>query len=53
MDCTDARLGICVKPVFCGGVAGATCREAKKCVDDPRDDCDPKTSGRDCGGLCV
>ena len=23
------------------------------CVDDPRDDCDPKKNGADCGGICV
>ncbi|KAL2129562.1 hypothetical protein VTI74DRAFT_7611 [Chaetomium olivicolor] len=45
--------GICVKPVFCGGIAGVQCEDGKKCVDDPRDDCDPKNGGADCGGICV
>lgn len=45
---------ICIVPEFCGGFAGIPC-EAKDdiCVDDPRDDCDPKHGGADCGGLCV
>ncbi|TPX12482.1 uncharacterized protein E0L32_006894 [Thyridium curvatum] len=45
--------GICVKPVFCGGFAGIQCKGGKKCVDDPRDDCDPKHGGADCGGICI
>lgn len=45
--------GICVKPVFCGGIAGIPCADGKICVDDPRDDCDPKNGGADCGGICV
>lgn len=48
------QTGICVKPVFCGGFAGFQCEDkTKTCVDDPRDDCDPKNGGADCGGLCV
>ena len=40
------RPGICVKPEFCGGFAGFRCKDANKmCVDDPRDDCDPKNGG--------
>ena len=47
--------GICVTPdTFCGGFAGFRCKDGKKwCVDDPRDDCDPKHGGADCGGICV
>ncbi|KAH8902135.1 hypothetical protein BR93DRAFT_854725, partial [Coniochaeta sp. PMI_546] len=45
--------GICVTPVFCGGFAGLRCKDGKKCVEDPRDDCDPKSGGADCGGICV
>ncbi|KAJ9149182.1 hypothetical protein NKR19_g5730 [Coniochaeta hoffmannii] len=46
--------GICVTPTFCGGFAGLRCRDGRKmCVDDPRDDCDPKNGGADCGGICV
>ncbi|KAL2120034.1 hypothetical protein VTJ04DRAFT_6995 [Mycothermus thermophilus] len=47
------RPGICVKPVFCGGIAGIPCKGGKKCIDDPRDDCDPRKGGADCGGICV
>lgn len=45
--------GICVTPVFCGGFAGIQCEGGKTCVDDPRDNCDPKNGGADCGGICV
>ncbi|MBZ4421482.1 hypothetical protein [Myxococcus sp. RHSTA-1-4] len=38
---------------FCGGIAGITCPEGYSCVDDPRDDCDPKNSGADCSGICT
>jgi len=45
---------VCVYPVFCGGFAGIPCEQKGAiCVDDPRDDCDPKKGGSDCGGLCV
>lgn len=37
---------------FCGGIAGIPCPEGFTCVDDPRDDCDPKQGGADCGGVC-
>ncbi|KAK4160568.1 hypothetical protein QBC43DRAFT_372966 [Cladorrhinum sp. PSN259] len=51
------RPGICV-PVagaeFCGGFAGFACKDKNKmCIDDPRDDCDPRNGGADCGGICV
>ncbi|KAF2786593.1 hypothetical protein K505DRAFT_259560 [Melanomma pulvis-pyrius CBS 109.77] len=46
--------GICVEDKMCGGFAGFGCKETgQTCVDDPRDDCDPKRGGADCGGLCV
>ncbi|PKS11115.1 hypothetical protein jhhlp_002876 [Lomentospora prolificans] len=45
--------GICVVPEFCGGIAGFSCPEGKKCFDDPRDDCDPLNGGADCGGICI
>ena len=38
---------------FCGGFIGARCDEGLICIDDPRDDCDPRKGGADCGGLCV
>ncbi len=38
---------------FCGGIAGIPCPEGFTCVDDPRDNCNPKTGGADCGGICV
>lgn len=40
-------------PKFCGGIAGFPCEGGKVCVDDPRDDCDPRRGGADCGGICV
>ena len=24
-----------------------------KCVDDPKDSCDPKSGGADCSGICT
>ncbi len=44
--------GICVTPVFCGGIAAIPCPAGQTCVDDPRDDCVPP-SGADCSGLCA
>jgi hypothetical protein len=38
---------------FCGGIAGIPCPDGSSCVDDPSDDCDPRTGGADCGGICV
>jgi hypothetical protein len=40
-------------PRFCGGIAGIPCPDGFTWVDDPRDDCDPKLGGADCGGICV
>ncbi|KAF2003362.1 hypothetical protein P154DRAFT_410402, partial [Amniculicola lignicola CBS 123094] len=39
----------------CGGFAGFRCPTDEKytCIDDPRDDCDPKRGGADCIGICV
>lgn len=45
--------GICVKPEFCGGIAGIRCRDGKKCFDNPTDSCNARSGGRDCGGICV
>jgi len=36
----------------CGGFGGFPCPGAGQCIDDPRDDCDPKNGGADCGGIC-
>ncbi|KAL8670917.1 MAG: hypothetical protein Q9168_004563 [Polycauliona sp. 1 TL-2023] len=51
------QTGFCPDPVFCGGFGNLKCEgEAdgtEKCIDDPRDTCDPKKGGRDCGGICV
>jgi hypothetical protein len=44
--------GVCVKDKLCGGIAGFGCPTGQSCIDDPRDDCDPKHGGADCGGLC-
>lgn len=46
-------LGICVEDKLCGGFAGFSCSGGKVCMDDPRDDCDPKQGGADCGGVCM
>ena len=46
-------MGICVQPTFCGGFAGLPCPRGKRCFDDPRDRCDPKRGGADCGGICI
>jgi len=46
--------GICVVDKLCGGFAAFDCGDSRQvCVDDPRDDCDPKNGGADCGGLCM
>ncbi|KAL9626116.1 MAG: hypothetical protein Q9204_007566 [Flavoplaca sp. TL-2023a] len=51
------QIGFCPDPVFCGGIGNIKCEGevdgTQKCVDDPRDSCDPKKGGRDCGGICV
>ena len=38
---------------FCGGIAGIPCPDGYVCVDAPKDGCDPKGGGADCGGICV
>ena len=59
--CTAAAAGVsiehegeCEKPEkqACGGIAGIPCPAGKACVDDPGDDCDPKSGGADCPGIC-
>jgi cysteine-rich repeat protein len=37
----------------CGGFAGFRCPDPYVCVDDPRDECDPRMGGADCAGICV
>ncbi|MFA5799453.1 MAG: hypothetical protein WC840_00665 [Candidatus Peribacteraceae bacterium] len=37
----------------CGGIGGIPCKQDFGCIDDPSDDCDPKTGGVDCLGICV
>lgn len=37
----------------CGGIAGIQCPVGLLCVDDPRDDCRPRTGGADCSGICI
>ncbi len=37
----------------CGGIGGIPCKQGFGCIDDPSDDCDPKTGGVDCLGICV
>ena len=47
-------LGICVEDKMCGGFPGFPCQvKGQVCNDDPRDECDPKNGGADCGGLCM
>lgn len=41
------------EPAFCGGFAGILCPAGQRCIDDPKDDCDPARGGADCGGICV
>lgn len=48
VSCKEACPG-----TFCGGIAGIPCPDGFTCIDDPRDDCDPKRGGADCGGICV
>jgi hypothetical protein len=44
----------CVEPSgSCGGFAGLTCPTGQRCVDNPRDNCDPNSGGADCSGVCV
>ena len=45
--------GLCVEPVRCGGKRKLKCSGGRKCVDDPRDGCDPLSGGVACLGLCV
>jgi hypothetical protein len=43
----------CVNNPSCGGFTGRPCAAGYQCVDDPRDDCDPRRGGADCSGVCV
>jgi len=36
----------------CGGIVGVACPDGFRCVDDPRDRCDPAAGGADCSGVC-
>ncbi len=38
---------------MCGGIAAFPCDAGQVCIDDPSDDCDPKSGGADCSGVCV
>jgi hypothetical protein len=40
------------EPRICGGIAGIPCPTGFVCVDDPRDNCDPRKGGADCIGIC-
>jgi hypothetical protein len=41
------------EPMGCGGFGDIDCPEGYRCVDDPRDSCDPNHDGQDCPGICV
>eukprot|EP00659_Diplonema_papillatum_P001662 gene1662-2488_t len=46
----DVQSGVCDKAKACGGIAGIQCSSAAEvCIDNPDDNCDPKTGGADCG----
>lgn len=36
----------------CGGIAGIPCPEGFTCVDFPGDNCNPRSGGADCIGIC-
>ncbi len=38
--------------VSCGGFIGKPCPGLGKCVDNPKDTCDPTAGGADCPGIC-
>ncbi len=59
--CTAAAAGVSIEhdgecgkseSQACGGIAGIQCPHGKTCVDNPADDCDPKSGGADCPGIC-
>lgn len=62
-SCTAAAQGVNIRSnraceskaaaMSCGGIAGKRCPGGSKCVDDPKDSCDPNKGGRDCMGMCV
>ncbi len=43
----------CSEMMRCGGVSALACPDGHRCVDDPRDECDPSEQGSICPGLCV
>ncbi len=50
----DLTACACVDNPSCGGFAGTACSDPNypRCVDDPRDTCDPTNGGADCPGIC-
>lgn len=42
-----------LKGQTCGGFAGLLCPSGYACIDNPTDNCSPKTGGADCSGICV
>ncbi|XTI90638.1 hypothetical protein V2W45_1470590 [Cenococcum geophilum] len=54
-DCgmTCDRPGICVSDKSCGGFLVIACPKGQKCVDAPRNSCDPAGGGANCVRLCV
>jgi hypothetical protein len=53
LDASSSSSSAMNEPVHCGGIAAFPCPTGFSCVDDPRDSCDPKTGGADCGGICL
>ncbi|KAF2182233.1 hypothetical protein K469DRAFT_752315 [Zopfia rhizophila CBS 207.26] len=55
--CGDLAARQTIKPApigpQCGGFPGTPCPEGLTCIDDPRDNCDPKKGDADCIGVCV
>ncbi len=50
---TDDEVGAAQEALTtCGGIAGLPCPTGYVCADDPRDACDPRAGGADCGGVC-
>ena len=45
--------GICVPEIVCGGLLGSVCPDGLQCFDDPRDECNERSGGADCIGLCL
>jgi len=53
VDSDSAELKPDATGQFCGGFGNLPCPQGYGCIDDPNDSCDPTTTGRDCGGICV